>query len=155
MCVSIEWSEFNSFQIESNEDACGKILLHFDNAQLFYVLDYKGKPNLCYVNAQAQSCSLHHAIHVDNVDGNMDNMVFEPSDLYQTIYESDPGVKVTGSKTNMENVRAMLSLAVKSYWDIDKNSKVLMNEKQYLIRNVQLSITGLSGTLTQRSMKLL
>ena len=50
--------------------------------------------------------------------------MFVPGDLYRTIYESDPGVQVTGSKTNMENVRAMLSLAVKSYWDVDRNSKV-------------------------------
>ena len=114
----------NSFQIENNEDGSGKLLLLFDNAQLFYVLDYKGQPNLCYINAQAQSCSLHHAIHVNGDERDMDNTVFVPGDLYRTLYESDSGVKVTGSKTNMDNTRAMLSLAVKSYWDVDRNSKV-------------------------------
>ncbi|CAB4005705.1 autophagy-related 2 homolog B isoform X1 [Paramuricea clavata] len=130
---------FSRTKIENNEDGFGKLLLHFDNAQLFYVLDYKGQPNLCYINAQAQACSLHHAIHVDEVERDMDNTIFVPGDLYRTLYESDSGVKVTGSKTNMDNTRAMLSLAVKSYWDVDRNSKDIV---------VALSLSG--GTLRHR-----
>ena len=113
-----------SFQNE-NEEGYGKLLLHFDNAQLFYVLDYKGEPNLCYINAQSQFCSLHHAVHVNEIERNMNNTVFVPGDLYRTIYESDPGVKVTGSKTNIENARSMLALAVKSNWDMERNAKVI------------------------------
>ncbi|XP_028410274.1 autophagy-related protein 2 homolog B-like [Dendronephthya gigantea] len=122
-----------------NENGYGKILLHFENAQLFYVLDYKGQPNLCYISTQAQTCSLYHAVHVDDIERNMDDTVFVPGDLYPTIYESDSGVKVTGSKTSMDNNRAMLSLAVKSYWDMERNSKDIV---------VALSLCG--GTLRHR-----
>lgn len=115
--------KFSPFQVE-NENGYGKILLHFENAQLFYVLDYKGQPELCYISAQAQTCSLHHGVHIDNVERNMDDTVFVRGDLYPTIYESDSGIKVTGSKTSMDNDRAMLSLAVKSYFDVERNSKV-------------------------------
>lgn len=122
--VEVISSNFNSLQIDNGDDGFGKLLVHFENAQLFFVLDYKGLPNLSYINAQAQTCSLHHAVYVDEVERLADNTVFVVRDLYRTIYESDPGVKVTGSKTSVENARAMLSLAVKSYWDVDRNSKV-------------------------------
>jgi hypothetical protein len=120
---------------------------------LFYVLDYKGQPNLCYINAQAQSCSLHHAVHVDEIERDMSNTVFVTGDLYRTIYESDPGVKVAGSKTNMENARAMLSLAVKSYWDMDRNSKVRKSYFSFALFEIMLNFWSVSASTRKRASK--
>ena len=79
---------------------------------------------MCYINAQSQTCSLHHAAQVNEIERNMNNTVFVPGDLYRTIYESDPGIEVTASKTNIENARSMLALAVKSDWNMERNAKV-------------------------------
>ena len=63
-------------------------------------------------------------MQVNEIERNMNNTVFVPGDLYRTIYESDPGIKVTASKTNIENARSMLALAVKSNWNMERNAKV-------------------------------
>ena len=107
-------------------------MLHFDNAEIFYVLDYKGQVNLCYTSVQAKYCSLRHAFAADTVSSNMDT-VFDSGNLYRTIYESDPGLKVTGSKSNVEENRRMFLVAVKSFLDTERNSKV---RRKFLTLNI-------------------
>ena len=107
-------------------------MLNFDNAQLFYVLDYKGEVNLCYTSIQANYCSLYHALLVDSVSSDM-NTVFNIGNLYPTICESEPGVKVTEPKSNVGESQPMLALAVKSNFDTDRNSKVWRNVFTYCL----------------------
>ena len=87
------------------------------------MLDYKGEINLCYTSVLANHCSLHQALSVESVSSDMETG-FEVGDLYRTICKSDSGIKVTESKTNLNETLPMLLLAVKSYLDLERNAKV-------------------------------
>lgn len=107
------------------KDCYSKLLLLFENALLVYVLDYNGEPNLSYIGAQSQKCSLHQAVYVEKTEKNMTDAVFEPGGLNRILFASDEGLKVAGSKTNQESPPHMLAVAVKSSWNSIKKSKVI------------------------------